>query len=178
MVKAESPKPKEGWRLATPMSPASRHAPIKEEKTVTVNRRAYHEYDILKRVEAGVALTGSEVKALRLGRANLRDAYAHPGGGELWLLGAHIGPYPPAGPYGHEAARRRKLLLHREEIAELSSAVQQKGLTLVPLRLYLKGGIAKVELALARGRKLYDKRRAIAKREAQRQMQRALGRRP
>jgi len=146
------------------------------EKTITVNRRAYHEYDILQRLEAGIVLTGSEIKALRLGRANLQDAYAHPEGGELWLLGAHIGPYPPAGPYGHEPNRRRKLLLHREEIAELAGAVQQKGLTLIPLRLYFKGGIAKVELALARGRKLYDKRRAIAEREALREARRYLKR--
>ena len=147
-------------------------------RTIAVNRQARHEYDILGKVEAGIALTGTEIKAIRLGRVNLREAYAHPEGGELWLFGVHIGPYPPAGPYGHEPIRPRKLLLHREEIEELTDAVQQQGLTLVPLRLYTNAkGIAKVELALAHGRKLYDKRRAIAERDAQRQMQRALGRR-
>ncbi|MFQ5880108.1 MAG: SsrA-binding protein SmpB [Dehalococcoidia bacterium] len=147
------------------------------EKVVTVNRKAYHDYQILRTLEAGLVLTGTEIKAIRLGRVNLRDAYVRPEGGEMWLVGSHVGPYPAAGRFNHEAGRRRKLLLHRDEMLELGRSVQQQGLTLVPLRLYLKDGLAKVELALARGRRKYDKREVIARREAERQMQRALRRR-
>lgn len=146
------------------------------EKTVTVNRKAYHDYQILRTIEAGVVLTGTEIKAIREGRVNLRDAYVRPEGREMWLVGSHIGPYAAAGRFNHEPGRRRKLLLHRDEIWELSRLVLQRGLTLIPLRLYLKEGLAKVELALARGRREYDKREVIAKREAERQMQRALHR--
>ncbi len=147
------------------------------EKTITVNRKAQHDYHILEKLEAGIALTGTEIKAIRDGRVNLRDAYARPERGEMWLVGAHIGAYPAAGPFNHEPRRNRKLLLHRKEILALAREVEEKGLTLVPLRLYLKSGRAKLELALARGRRRYDRRQTIARREAEREMRRALRRR-
>ena len=141
---------------------------------VAVNRRALHDYEVLERFEAGLALMGSEIKSIRQGRVQLREAYARPERGELWLHNAHISPYAPAGPYGHEATRKRKLLLHKTQIRELAKAVDEQGLTLVPLRLYLKDGLAKVELGLVRGRKRYDKRAVIAKRDADRDIARAL----
>jgi SsrA-binding protein len=147
------------------------------EKTVTFNRKALHDYHVLERLEAGIALVGTEVKSIRLGRVNLRDAYARPEQGEMWLVGAHIAQYPPAGQYNHDPTRRRKLLLHGDEIAELTKMVNERGLTVVPLRLYLKRGKAKVELALARGKREYDRRQTIARRDAEREMQRALRRR-
>jgi SsrA-binding protein len=144
------------------------------QKTITVNRKAYHDYHIEDRVEAGLVLTGTEIKSIRAGRVNLRDAYARVENAELWLVGAHIALYPGGNRYNHEPKRPRKLLLHRKEIAELSGAVLRKGQTIVPLKLYLKKGIAKVELGVARGKKAYDKREVIAKRDAQRDMQREL----
>ncbi len=141
---------------------------------VAVNRKALHDYEVLKRIEAGLALLGSEIKSIRQGRAQIREAYARPEGGELWLLNAHIARYDAAGPTSHEPTRKRKLLLHKSQIRELSRAVLEQGLTLVPLRLYLKDGIAKVEIALVRGRKRYDKRAAIAKRDADREIARAV----
>jgi SsrA-binding protein len=144
------------------------------EKTVVVNRKALHDYEILERFEAGLALTGTEIKSIRDGRVSLREAYARPEDSELWLLGAHIALYPAASRFNHEPRRRRKLLLHKYEVRELERAVNERGLTLVPLRLYLKRGMAKLELGLARGRRKYDKRQVIARREAERQMQRAL----
>jgi SsrA-binding protein len=147
------------------------------EKTVTFNRKALHDYHVLERLEAGISLVGTEIKSIRLGRVNLRDAYARPERGEMWLVGAHIAQYPPAGPFNHDPTRRRKLLLHADEIDELSKAVDEKGLTVVPLRMYLKRGRAKVELALARGKREYDRRQTIARRDAEREMQRALRRR-
>lgn len=146
------------------------------EKTVTVNRKAFHDYDILGRWEAGIALVGSEIKSIREGRVNLQDAYVRPQDGELWLLGAHIARYSAASYFNHDPTRSRKLLMHKEEIRRLSQTVAEKGLTLVPLRLYLKKGRAKLEIGLARGRKTYDKREALAQKEAQRQMERALRR--
>jgi SsrA-binding protein len=144
---------------------------------VALNRKALHDYHVLQRVEAGLALLGSEIKSIRQGRVQLREAFARPEDGELWLLNAHISQYAPAGPSGHEPTRKRKLLLHKTQIREFSRAVLEQGLTLVPLRLYLKDGIAKVELALVRGRKRYDKRAVIARRDAEREMARALRRR-
>ena len=144
---------------------------------VATNRKALHDYEVLQRVEAGLALMGSEIKSIRQGRVNLREAFGRPEGGELWLLNAHIAQYAAAGPFGHEATRKRKLLLHKSQIRELSRAVEEQGLTLIPLSLYLKDGIAKVELALARGKKRYDKRATIARREAEREVARALRRR-
>ena len=146
-------------------------------KTIAVNRKAYHDYHIEDSFEAGLVLTGTEIKSIRAGRVNLRDAYARPERGELWLVGAHIAPYPGGNRYNHEPKRPRKLLLHHREIAELSGDVMMKGLTLVPLKVYLKNGIAKLELGVARGKKAYDKREAIAQRDAQRQIDRAFSQR-
>jgi SsrA-binding protein len=143
---------------------------------VAVNRKALHDYEVLRKIEAGLVLRGSEIKSIRQGRVSLHEAYARPQDGELWLYNAHIAQYAAAGPFGHEPTRKRKLLLHKLQIRELSRAVLESGLTLVPLRLYLKDGKAKVEIALARGRKHYDKRAAIAKKEAERQIARALRR--
>jgi SsrA-binding protein len=146
------------------------------EKVIAVNRKALHDYHILETVEAGLVLVGTEIKSIREGRVSLREAFARPDDDELWLHGAHIAQYPAAGRFNHEPTRKRKLLLHKGEMRELSAALTEKGLTLVPLRLYLKNGRAKLELALARGKRSHDKREAIAKREAERQMQRALRR--
>ena len=143
-------------------------------KTITVNRRARHEYDILESLEGGLVLTGTEIKSIRDGRVNIRDAFARPEEGEVWLFNAHIAPYANGNRANHEPMRPRKVLMHRGQIDDLTSKVQEKGLTLVPLKLYIKNHRAKVELGLARGRRLYDKRAAIARREADRQMQRAV----
>ncbi|HEY48412.1 MAG TPA: SsrA-binding protein SmpB [Dehalococcoidia bacterium] len=146
-------------------------------KTIAVNRKAYHDYHIEDSFEAGLVLTGTEIKSIRAGRVNLRDAYARPEKGELWLVGAHIAQFPGGNRYNHEPKRPRKLLLHRREIAELSGDIMTKGLTVVPLKMYLKKGIAKVELGVARGKKAFDKREAIAQRDAQRQIDRAFSQR-
>lgn len=143
-------------------------------KTVATNRKAYHDYHIGESIEAGIALTGSEIKSIRAGKVSLNDAYVRPENGELWLLNAHIARYEAGGPFSHEPTRPRKLLLHRKEIASFSSQVAEKGLTLLPLRLYLKDSIAKVEVALAKGKRLYDKREAIARREVEREIGRAM----
>jgi SsrA-binding protein len=142
-------------------------------KLIADNRRARYDYELLDRVEAGVALTGTEVKSLRDGRVQLGQAYADVRDGEIWLVGASIAEYAPGNIANHEPDRDRKLLLHRREIDSLSGKVREKGLTLVPTRLYFKDGRVKVELALARGRERIDKRRAIAERDAKRQMERA-----
>ena len=141
---------------------------------MAVNRRAWHDYEILDKIEAGIALTGSEIKSVREGKVSLQEAYARPDRGEMWLEGAHIAPYDPAAQFGHPPRRPRRLLLHRAQIRELERQVEQKGLTLVPLRLYLKDGMAKLELAVAKGRRQYDKREAIARRDANREIERAL----
>ncbi len=146
------------------------------DRSVAVNRKALHDYEILSSVEAGIALTGTEIKSIREGRVNLRDSYARLERGELWLYNAHIAPYAQGNRYNHEPLRPRKLLLHRDEIRELAGEVDKRGLTLVPLRLYFKRGLAKLQLALVRGRKVYDKREAIADREVQRDIARALRR--
>ena len=151
--------------------PQSTSAP----RDITVNRRARHDYIIEETFEAGIVLTGSEVKALRDGRANLKDSYGRLHGDEVWLLNAHISPYGPAARFGHDPIRRRKLLLHRREIERLSGKVKERGFTLIPLRLYFKNGRVKVDLGLARGKKLYDKRAAIRAREHQREVDRATG---
>lgn len=144
------------------------------DRDIAVNRRARHEFLIEETIEAGLALTGSEVKALREGKANLKDSYGRIDNGEVWLWNAHISPYGPASQFGHEPTRTRKLLLHRAEIERLHGKVKERGLTLVPLRLYFKNGRAKVELALARGKKQHDKREAIRDREQRREIDRAL----
>ena len=141
---------------------------------ITVNRKAYHDYHIQESLEAGIVLKGSEIKSVRAGKINLSDAYAKPENGELWLHNSHIASYDAASYNTHEPIRPRKLLLHRKEIDILSGKVMQKGLTLVPLKLYIKHGVAKLELGVARGKKVYDKREAIARRDAEREMERAL----
>ncbi|GIU94936.1 MAG: SsrA-binding protein [Gaiellaceae bacterium] len=146
-------------------------------KTIAENRRARRDYDLLERYEAGIALTGSEVKSVRAGKVQLGQAFADIRGGEAWLVGASIAEYAQGGRFGHEPDRDRKLLLHRREIDSLLGKVREKGLTLVPTRMYLRDGKVKVEIALARGREKADKRRAIAERDARRQMERALKRR-
>jgi SsrA-binding protein len=146
------------------------------DKTITVNRKAQHDYHILRTLEAGLSLLGSEIKSIRAGRVSIREAYVRPDEGQVWLVGAHIAQYPPAAGRNHEPTRRRRLLLHKRQIGELTRAVDSEGVTIVPLRLYLKNGRAKLEIALARGKKRYDKRASIAKREAERQMERAVKR--
>ena len=144
------------------------------EKLIVDNRRARHDYHLLERFEAGLALSGSEVKSLRLGQANLTRAFAEIRAGEAWLLGAHIAPYEQASLGSHDPDRERKLLLKRHEIDSLSGELHEKGLTLVPTRLYFKRGRVKVELALARGKTGRDKRQDISRRDAQREIERAL----
>jgi SsrA-binding protein len=144
------------------------------EKLITDNRKARHEYHLVERYEAGLVLTGSEVKSLRDGRVSLQQAYADVRDGEAWLIGAHIDPYDQAGVENHDPVRDRKLLLKRREIDALYGKVRERGLTLVPTRMYFKDGRAKVEVAVARGKDVRDKRRDIAKRDADRQIERAL----
>jgi SsrA-binding protein len=146
------------------------------DRSIAVNRKALHDFEVLSSLEAGLALTGTEIKSIREGRVNLRDAYARVEGGEAWLYNTHIAQYDKASHFNHDPLRRRKLLLHRDEIRELERQTSTKGLTLVPLRLYYKRGMAKLQLALVRGRKSYDKREAIADREVQRDIARALRR--
>ena len=145
-------------------------------KTITVNRKAYYDYAIQETVEAGLVLTGTEIKSIRAGRVNIRDAFARAEDAELWLFNAHIAQYSGGNRYNHEPTRPRKLLLHQDQIRHFSGKAEEKGLALVPLKLYFKNHRAKVELALAKGKKLYDKRRSIAKKEAERQIQRTLRR--
>lgn len=157
--------------MAKTQAPARRGG----EKVVTTNRRAYHDYHIEEELEAGIALVGTEIKSIRAGRVNLRDAYARIENGELWLIGAHISPYEHAGAYfQHEPDRPRKLLVRRSELQYLRQRVEAKGYTLVPLRLVLRNGLAKVDIGIGRGKKLYDKRDAIAERDARRDLERAL----
>ena len=142
------------------------------DKTVALNRRAHHQYAIEETLEAGLALTGTEIKSIRAGRVNLAEAYARIERGEAWLIGAHIAPYEQGNRNNHEPTRTRKLLLHRDQISELVGRTQAKGFTLVPLRLYIRDGIAKLEIGVARGKKTHDKRRAIAERDMRRDLQR------
>ena len=146
----------------------------KGEKLIVDNRRARHDYHFLEKVEAGLVLTGTEVKSLRNGKASIKEAYARLRNGEVFLEGMNITPYEQGNRYNHDPMRNRKLLLHRREINQLASKVETKGLTLIPLKLYLKGGRAKIELGLCRGKKLYDKRDAIAERDAKREIERAI----
>ncbi|MFQ5945399.1 MAG: SsrA-binding protein SmpB [Anaerolineae bacterium] len=146
-------------------------------KTVSVNRKARRDYFIEDSLEAGIALTGTEIKSVRAGRVNLADSYVLLKDGEAWLLNTHIAPYRHASGSGHDPRRTRKLLLHRYQLDRLAGRVRQKGYTLVPLRMYLKNNRAKVEVALARGKKQYDKRRSLAERDAKREVERALARR-
>jgi SsrA-binding protein len=141
-------------------------------KIVATNRKARHEYFLLDRYEAGIALLGSEIKSLRAGQISLAEAFVEVDGHEAWLKEAHIAPYTQASVYNHEPRRPRKLLLHKGEIRRLWNEVRKKGVTIVPTQVYLKDGRAKVEIALARGKKLYDKRETIAKRDLQREIER------
>lgn len=144
------------------------------EKTVVTNRRARHDYHVLDKFEAGIALRGTEVKSLRNAKMQLKDSYAEVKDGEAWLVGAHISPYEQGTAWNHEPERRRKLLMHKKELVRLGVQLNEKGLTLVPLRVYFKNGRAKVELGLCRGKQTHDKRDDIKAREAQREMDRAL----
>ena len=146
----------------------------RDTRLVASNRKAYHDYFIDETLEAGLVLLGTEVKSLRAGRANLRDSYVEPRGGELYLVGAHISPYEQGNIANHEPRRPRKLLVHKDELRRLLAKVAEKGYTLVPTRLYFSGPHAKVEVALARGKRQYDKRVALAKRDAQREVEREL----
>ncbi|MBZ8179011.1 MAG: SsrA-binding protein SmpB [Oscillatoria sp. PMC 1051.18] len=146
-------------------------------KVVSDNRQARYLYEILETYEAGICLTGTEIKSVREGRVNLRDGYAILRGGEAWLLNVHISPYQASSDYfNHDPTRSRKLLLHRREINKLIGQVQQKGLTLVPLKMYMKGNWAKVSIGLGKGKKIYDKRETIKKRQDKREMERVIKR--
>lgn len=147
------------------------------EKVVATNRKARHEYHLFDQYEAGLVLRGSEIKSIRAGQISIKEAYVQVNEDEAWLIDAHIAPYDQASIYNHEPRRPRKLLLHKRQIRELYDDVRQKGVTIIPLRVYLRDGLAKVEIAVAKGKKLYDKRQTIAKRDAQREIERQLRRR-
>ena len=144
------------------------------DKIVTNNKKAFHDYSIESTIEAGLVLTGTEIKSIRLGMVNIRDSYARPQNGELWLFNAHIAQYKEGNRYNHEPTRPRKLLLHKKELQMLNIAVERKGLTLVPTKMYLKRGRAKVEIGIAKGKKFHDKRKSIIKRETDREMDKAV----
>lgn len=145
-------------------------------KVIARNKRALRDYHILDRYEAGLVLTGPEVKSIRAGKISITEAFARVDRDEVWLHGAHVTPYDPAGPWNHDPTRPRKLLLHRREIRRLIGATQEKGLTLVPLEMYFRRGLAKVTLALARGKKLHDRREDLKRKAADREMERAMRR--
>jgi SsrA-binding protein len=146
-------------------------------KTIATNRKAYHNYQIQESLEAGIALTGTEIKSVRAGRVSLGEAYVRPEKGELWLLNAHIARYEAGSYLSHQPTRPRKLLAHRKEINSLTSKIQEKGLTIVPLKLYIKDSRVKVEIGLAKGKKLYDKRESIARRDLEREIGRTIKKR-
>jgi len=146
-------------------------------KLVTENRKAYHDYFVLERLEAGLVLTGTEIKAAREGKVQLRDAYADVENGEAWLIHAHFSPYSHGNIWNHDPTKKRKLLLHRKEISKLTGKALEKGLTLIPLKLYLKHGLLKCELGVCRGKKLHDKRQATAEREQERDAKVAMSQR-
>lgn len=147
-----------------------------DNKVVATNRRARFDYEFVETIEAGIVLTGSEIKSVRAGKVSLQEAFAEIAGGEAWLVDAHIAIYEHAGYAGHEPRRRRKLLLHRRQIADLGFRARAKGFTLVPVRMYLKDGRAKIEIALARGKHTRDKREAIRERDTQRDVEREIRR--
>ena len=142
--------------------------------TVATNRKARYNYEVLDSIEAGLVLTGTEIKAIRERRANIADAYCRPENGELWLVNAHVAHFSPASINNHDPTRPRKLLLHKDQILRLSRQITERGLTVVPLRLYLRRHVAKVELGLARGRRRYDKRRALIEKYREREVREAL----
>lgn len=141
-------------------------------KVIATNRKANFEYEVLERYEAGIVITGTEVKSLRIGKANLQDAYGRISNDEVWLINSHISEYKFGNINNHEPLRNRKLLLNRKEIRKIKQALQEKGLTLVPLKMYFRGSLVKVEIGIARGKKLYDKRESIKKRETERKLSR------
>jgi len=143
-------------------------------KIVSENRKAFHDYFIEDRVEAGIILTGTEIKSIRNGKVNLKDSYARLNNGEVWVHQMHISPYEQGNRYNHDPLRQRKLLLHRAEINKLIGKIQLQGLTLIPIKIYLKQGMAKIELAVCQGKKNYDKRQVLAEREGKREIERAL----
>jgi SsrA-binding protein len=145
-----------------------------DEQVVAQNRAASYNYHLLEKMEAGMVLTGTEVKSLRTGKANLREAYAEVRGNNVWLVNCHISQYLPGGPFNHEPLSRRRLLLHKQEIIKLAGKTQQKGLTLIPLRIYFRDGIAKCELALARGKKDWDRRQTERDKEARHEVDDAM----
>ena len=149
---------------------------MSEDRTITVNRRARYDYEVTESVEAGLVLTGTEIKAIREGRVSLSDSYGKPENGEMWLVNLHIAQYSAGSGENHDPTRRRKLLLRKDQIRRLTKMVSERGLTLVPLRLYIKKHYAKVELGLGRGRKRYDKRRAIVERDREREARQAVRR--
>src|ERR687883_1860711 len=153
---------------------AAKKADQPAEKTLATNRQAFHDYNVLETVEAGLALAGTEVKSIRAGNVNLRDAYARAQDGEIWLWNAHISPFEQGNRWNHEPRRPRRLLLHTREIGRLTAKASESGNTLVPLRLYDRRGRIKLELALARGKKQYDKRAAISERETRREIERTI----
>ena len=155
-------------------APAATREARTTDRVVTSNRRAFHEYFVIETIEAGIALTGTEIKSIRDGKATISEAYARIEGRELWLIGAHVAPYTHGNRANHDPDRPRKLLVHKSQLVALREAIEQKGMTLVPLRLTLKKGLAKVEIGVVRGKKLYDKRDAEADRESRRDIDRAL----
>jgi len=155
---------------------AKQAAKSENSKTITVNKKAFHDYLILETIEAGIVLTGTEIKSVREAKVNIREAYAKPENGELWLLNAHIAQYSHGNRYNHNPTRPRKLLLHKNQIRGIAQELAKKGLTLVPLKLYLKNGRAKLEIGLARGKKLHDKRDAMVQRATEREMDHAMKR--
>lgn len=153
----------------------AKKAPESDFRPVASNRRAHFDYEILERVEAGISLTGTEIKSVRAGKIDLRDSYARAQDGEMWLHNTYIAPYDPASVNNHDPKRSRRLLLHRDQIMRMSSAAAEQGLTIVALRVYIKRHVAKVELGLARGKRQYDKRRAMIDRDMDREARRAMG---
>ena len=145
-----------------------------DRKIVATNRKAHHEYSLEETIEAGIVLMGSEIKSIRESRVNLKDGYVSEQNGELWLLNVHISPYDQASVFGHDPLRPRKLLLHKKEIARMITRIRERGYTIVPTQMYLKNGRVKVEIALARGKRLYDKRADLAEKDSRREMERAL----
>jgi SsrA-binding protein len=158
--------------MATKISPPD--TARRGDRLITSNRRAFHEYSILETIEAGIVLTGTEIKSIRAGKANIAEAYARFDNGELWLIGSNVAPYSHGNRANHDPGRPRKLLVHRRELERLRAAIEQKGLTLVPLRLHLKQGRAKLDVGVGRGKKLYDKRAADAERQSRRDLDRTL----
>lgn len=170
--------PRKSRRTKRSSPSAESNGAAANDRVVARNRRAARQYELIKRYEAGLELLGSEIKSIRAGRASIAEAYCRPRDGQLWLVGAHIPRYEPAGQANHEPVRDRRLLLHKREIRDLQAAFEQRGLTIVPVALSLRRGLAKLELGIGRGKREYEKRQDIAKRDHDRDIQRALNSRP